>query len=82
MMSALRLVPGVAPLAVETPAGTFNAAYTLVHHPVENHLGGNEVFDAGPCFGIIRERNLRPLASSIVADQERRLVVDRVNALN
>src|SRR5581483_5846193 len=81
-MAAFRFIPGVSSLAVEAATHILDGTQSFVHHAGIDELSRDQVFDAGPRFGVIREWNFGSSALSVIAKQNCRLVVQRINALD
>ena len=81
VMPALRLVPGIAPLAVKAPAGGFHDVERLRHHPLERQRRRKLVLQSRPNLTEIRKGNFRTFAQGIGGHHNSAFVVQGVGAL-
>src|SRR5215475_3399436 len=81
MIAPLDLIPGIAAHAVVATADPIHNAHAFVDQTVVDEVSSDLVFDSGPDFISIDERNSRASALRPRTDRQTLFIVDRVNAL-
>src|ERR1700761_5592618 len=81
-MPALCLVPRVALNAVETLAQILNIFHSLGNHAREEHKSCCGVLKPRPSLGVVGKWDAWARPLSIIADNHRRLFVERVGSLH
>ena len=82
MMSALGFVPRIAAYAVVTPPNIVDAFDAMIDHSCIQHQDGRRVLESGHHLGVVREGNLGPFASSVIANHQSSFVIQGKCSLN